>query len=227
VPAVRVRGMNLAIATVAAAVSIEELVLRWNWFSGGGLGKDVPPPELFGVDLGISAQGDAFPRAVFGIVCVAVLALCCVGVANLRRGTTGLWFLAVRSNERAAAAAGIDVRKVKLAAFGVSSFLAGIGGCLLAYQRQSLSASSFAVFESLALVALTYLSGIASVGGALLAGVFAREGILTAAMPDGSSEYQFALNGVILIVVAIAYPNGITGAAGALFRRIRRPLSRR
>lgn len=221
VPAVRVRGMNLAIATVAAAVAIEELVLRWEWFTGGGLGKDVPPPEVFGVDLGIAATGSDFPRAVFGLFCVVVLALCCVAVANLRRGATGLWFLAVRSNERAAAAAGIDVRRVKLGAFGLASFLAGLGGCLLAYQRQALSASSFAVFESLALLAMTYLAGIAGIAGALLAGAFAKGGLLTVILGQGSSKYQYAINGVALIVVAILYPNGITGAAGALWHRLR------
>jgi branched-subunit amino acid ABC-type transport system permease component len=219
-PAVRVRGMNLAIATVAAAVAIEELVLRWEWFTGGGLGKEVPPPELFGADLGIAAEGDAFPRAVFGIVCVVVLALCCAAVANLRRGPTGLAFLAVRSNERAAAAAGVDVRGVKLAAFGISSFLAGMGGCLLAYQRQALSASSFAVFESLALLALTYLAGIASIAGALVAGAFAKGGLVTVAMGQESSQYQFAVQGVALVLVAILYPNGITGAASSLARRL-------
>lgn len=222
IPAVRVRGMNLAIATVAAAVAIEELVLRWEWFTGGGLGKDVPPPELFGVDLGISATGAAFPRAMFGVVCVSVLALCCVAVANLRRGAPGLWFLAVRSNERAAAAAGVDVRHVKVVAFGISSFLAGMGGCLLAYQRQALSASSFAVFESLALLAMTYLAGIGSIAGALVAGLLAKGGLVTALADQESSQYTFAINGVALIVVAILYPNGITGAASALWGRLRR-----
>ncbi len=221
-PAVRVRGMNLAIATVAAAVAIEEVVLRWEWFSGGGLGRKVPAPELAGIDLGIAATGADFPRSVFGLVCVATLAVCAVAVANLRRGSTGLWFLAVRSNERAAAAAGIDVRRVKLGAFALSSFLAGMGGCLLAYQRQALSASSFAIFESLSLLAMTYLAGIAGLAGALLAGAFAKGGILTVAMGDESSRYQFALNGVALVVVAILYPNGITGAAGSLWKRLRR-----
>jgi branched-chain amino acid transport system permease protein len=221
-PAVRVRGMNLAIATVAGAVAIEELVLGWGWFTGGGMGRRVAAPEFAGIDLGIAAPGAAYPRVAFGIVCVVVLALCCVAVANLRRGSTGLWFLAVRSNERAAAAAGIDVRAVKLAAFGLSSFLAGLGGCLVAYQRGNLSASSFAVFESLALLALTYLAGIAGVAGALLAGVFARDGILTLLMGQESSRYQFAINGFALIVVAVVYPNGITGAVRALGHRLRR-----
>ncbi len=175
------------------------------------------------MDLGIAASGADFPRPAFGILTVVVLALCAVAVANLRRGSTGIWFLAVRSNERAAAAAGIDVRRTKLAAFGVSSFLAGIGGCLLAYQRQALSVSSFAVFESLALLAMTYLAGIASVGGALLAGAFAKGGLLTMALGQESSRYQFALNGVALMVVAVLYPNGLTGAMYRLVERLRGP----
>jgi ABC-type branched-subunit amino acid transport system permease subunit len=216
--------MNLAIATVAAAVAIEEMVLGWDWFTGGGVGKEVPAPELFGVDLGIAATGNAFPRAVFGIVCVAVLAVACAAVANLRRGATGLAFLAVRSNERAAAAAGIDVRRVKLLAFGVSSFLAGLGGCLLAYQRQQLSASSFAVFESLALLAMTYLAGIASIAGALVAGAFAKGGLLTVALDQESSQYTYVVNAVALIAVAVLYPDGVTGAIGSLWQRARQRL---
>jgi hypothetical protein len=69
---------------------------------------------------------------------------------------------------------------------------------------------------------MTYLAGIASIGGALLAGVFAKGGLLTVAMGQGSSQYQFAVNGVALILVAVLYPDGITGAVGALVRRVRR-----
>ncbi len=123
IPAVRVRGMNLAIVTLAAAVAIEELVLRWGWFTGGLEGAEVPRPELAGVDLGIQASGADFPRPAFGVLCVVVLAASGAVVANLRRGTTGLHWLAVRSNERAAAAVGIDVRRAKLTAFAFSSLL--------------------------------------------------------------------------------------------------------
>jgi ABC-type branched-subunit amino acid transport system permease subunit len=223
IPAVRVRGMNLAIATLAAAVAIEELLLGWDWLTGGGVGTRVPPPELFGVDLGISAVGDGFPRAAFGILCVVGLALCAVAIANLRRSPTGLRFLAVRSNERAAAAAGVDVTRTKLFAFAVSAFMAGIGGTLLAYQRQALSADSFAVFESLALLAVTYLAGIAAIGGALIAGVLAQGGLLTVALDSDSSQYQFAINGIALIAVAILYPDGVTGALYRLGRRFTPP----
>lgn len=222
-PAVRVRGMNLAITTLAAAVAIEKLLLQWDWFTGGLGGRKVPPPEFGGHDLGPSAIGDAFPRATFGVLCVLVLVAGAVLVANLRRAPTGLRWLAVRSNERSAAAAGIDVVRVKLTAIAVSSALAGLGGCLFAYGHPSLSVDSFGIFNSLSLLALTYLGGIAAVGGAVLGGLLADGGIVTAATTgDGAaSQTQFALSGVMLIVVAIAYPDGVSGAIYRLRDRLR------
>jgi branched-chain amino acid transport system permease protein len=222
IPAVRVRGMNLAIATLAAAVAVEELVLQWNWFTGGLGGATVPRPRLFGIDLGIQATGDAFPRPAFGVLCIVVVMSAALVVARLRRGATGLRWLAVRGNERAAAAAGVDVRQVKLRAFALSSLLAGIGGTLLAYQYDTLSVNSFTVFQSLALLAITYLGGIASLGGVLVAGLLAQGGVLTAAMGGDSSQTQYAINGLLLIVVAAIYPEGISGAISTLVRTVTR-----
>ena len=99
-PAVRVRGLNLAIATLAAATAIEELVLKWSWLTGGEQGSTVTPPTLFGADLGISATGSANNRPAFGILCIVVLVLVVLLVANLRRSPTGLHWLGVRANER-------------------------------------------------------------------------------------------------------------------------------
>jgi ABC-type branched-subunit amino acid transport system permease subunit len=220
IPAVRVRGMNLAIATLAAAVAVEELVLKWDWFTGGLGGARVPRPQLFGIDLGIQAAGDAFPRPAFGIMCVIVSAIAAFAIARLRRGRTGLRWLAVRGNERAAAAAGVDVRQVKLRAFALSSLLAGVGGTLLAYEYTTLSVNSFSVFQSLALLAVTYLGGIASLGGVLVAGLLTQGGVITAATGGASSQTQFAINGLLLIVVAAVYPEGISGAVGALLKRL-------
>lgn len=221
VPAVRVRGMNLAIATLAAAVAIEELVLKWGWFTGGLGGAEVPQPELFGVDLGITATGADFPRRAFGLLCLAALALMCVAVANLRRGGTGLRWLAVRANERAAASTGVDVTRTKLGAFAASAFLAGLGGTFLAYQAQTVSVGSFAVFNSLALLAMTYLGGIASIAGALIAGLLASGGVVTELTGGSSSETQFAVNGLVLMVVAVVYPTGLSGALYRLADRTR------
>jgi ABC-type branched-subunit amino acid transport system permease subunit len=225
-PAVRVRGMNLAIATLAAAVAVEELLFKWSWFTGGLSGTGVPTPEIFGFDLGITDTGDAFPRPAFGIVCVVVTALAAVAVAHLRQSPTGRRWLAVRANEQAAAAAGVDVTKAKLSAFAFSSFLAGLGGTLLAYATpNALSVDSFGVFESLAILSLTYIGGIASVAGAFVAGVISQGGLLTAVTSRSGgdpSELQFALNGLVLIVVAVLFPDGVTGLFSRATTRVKR-----
>ena len=224
VPASRVRGINLAIATLAAATVIEELILKWSWLTGGLSGTSVPRPRLIGIDLGIGATGSAFPRPAFGVLCLVVLVLTVVAVANLRRGSTGLRWLAVRANERAASAAGTDVRRTKLEAFAISSFIAGLGGTLLAYQYETLSVSSFGVFGSLALLATTYLGGIASIAGALVAGGIADGGVLTAVIGSKSNGATYAINGLALMAVVVIYPDGliagIRAGAGAIRRRL-------
>jgi len=223
IPAVRVRGINLAIATLAAAVAIEELVFKWQWFTGGLVGSRVEAPTLFGWDLSANLAGE-FERWQFGLLVVVVTALLFIAVGNLRRGNTGVRWLAVRSNERAAAAAGINVAGTKLRAFAVSSFIAGLGGTLIAYRQPTLTPGDFLVIASLVALALAYLAGITSLAGAALAGAMFNAGLLTVALEhinEGSSEYQFTVNGLLLIVVAVVYPSGITGAMRQAYHRRR------
>lgn len=228
IPAVRVRGMSLAIATLGAATAIEKLLLHWRWFTAAG--TTPVDPRVGGLDLSIVAKGDAYPRVAFGVLCVAVVAVCGVAVANLRRGTTGLHWLAVRSNERAAASAGIDVNRAKLVAFALSALLAGLGGALLAYQRRTLSADYFGVFVSLAALAVTYLAGVASMSGAVVAGLLTPLGVITVLTSDDLtkvSPYAYVINGALLIGAAIALPSGITGAAATAVRTLRSRIDRR
>jgi branched-chain amino acid transport system permease protein len=216
-PAIRVRGMTLAIASLAAAVAIEELVFKWDWFTGGIAGSRVTPAQLFGIDLDINAPGDAFPREAFGLFVLAVLFLAMVLVVNLRRSATGRQWLAVRANERAAEAVGISAPRAKLSANGVASLLAGVGGVLTAYQSTIVSSSSFGALDSLVVVAIGYLAGIAAPAAALAAGVLTEGGLLTVAMDqvsDDASRYQFAVNGLVLIVAAIRFPAGLVGTIG-------------
>ena len=220
-PAVRVRGMTLAVATIAAAVAIEQLV--FNSPSLNGLSQ-VPRPRLFGIDLGFLARGDANFRPAFGVAALVVLALSTLVVANLRRSPTGLRWLAVRSNERAAAAAGVNVSSTKLSAFAVSSFFAGLGGALLAYELPALSPQQFLVVGALAVLALCYLGGIATLSGALIAGILASGGVLTrlqGGAPGSASSSQYAVSGVLLIVVAIFYPDGLSVAVRRGVARLR------
>ncbi len=221
-PATRVRGMSLGVATLAVAVAIEQLVLASTPFSGGVGGARVPRPTIFGWDVGISARGAGNFRPQFGAVCVVVVAACAGAVANARRNPTGLRWLAVRANERAAAAAGVDVARAKLGAFATSSALAGLAGVLTAFSVTTLSPTSFMVIGSLVAVALTYLAGIASVGGAVLAGLLAQGGFLTA-LTSGDSAGNgstLAWSGLALVVAAIAAPAGITGLVSRALARL-------
>lgn len=222
-PAIRVRGLTLAIASLAAAVAVEELVFEWQWFTGGLGGSAVPSPELGPLDLGIQAVGDAYPRRAFGLLTLAVLFGCLVIVVNIRRSRTGWQWLAVRANERAAEATGISARRVKLSATAVAAALAGVGGTLIAYQAQFVSKDSFGALEALIVVAIGYLAGIAAPIAALIAGVLAEGGLLTEVLDridDGASSYQFAVNGLLLIVAAVRFPAGIVGVTS---RRSRHP----
>jgi ABC-type branched-subunit amino acid transport system permease subunit len=214
--------MALAVATIGVAVAIEQLVFASPSLNGV---SDVPRPRVFGLDLGFLARGDDNFRAAFGILALIVLAVCALGVANLRTSLTGLRWLAVRGNERAAAAAGINVRATKLSAFAISSLLAGLAGALLAYELPALSPQQFLVVGALAVLALCFLGGIASITGALVAGVLASGGLLTqlqgGATGKGSS-FQFAVAGVVLIAVAIACPDGLIVTGRRALTRLRR-----
>ncbi len=230
-PATRVRGMSLAITTLALAVAIEQLVLGSPSFSGGPAGSSAPRPYLLGLDVGISARGADNFRPTFAIMVLVVLAGCGVGVANLRRNGTGLRWLAVRANERAAAAAGIDVARTKLGAFATSSFLAGLAGVLMAESTATLSPTSFMVIGALVVLALTYLGGVASIGGALVAGLMAQAGVVTTLSTELSGgdvgRYVFATSGIALILTAIFAPEGLTGLARDGIDRLRTDGARR
>jgi ABC-type branched-subunit amino acid transport system ATPase component/ABC-type branched-subunit amino acid transport system permease subunit len=218
IPALRVRGVNLAIVTLALAVACQEFLFKNPKYTGALLeGAPVPNPQLFGIDLGLETPGELY-RWQFGMLALVVLTLLALGAANVRRGVTGRRMLAVRSNERAAATAGINVAATKLIAFGASAFIAGMAGALLAYQRGNLNDTQFGVFFSLAYLAFAYLGGISSVSGALVGGSLVGGGIFFYTVRqvfgggDSFSDLELLIGGLGLIVAAVLNPEGIAGA---------------
>ena len=210
-PALRVRGVNLAVITLATAYLIDDVLTNWVSFGGTEAGLAVPPPTLFGLHLGISYHG-AYPRFIFGAVALAIVCLVGLTVARLRRAPAGRMMIAVRSNERAAAAAGIDVGRTKLFAFALSAWIAGLGGCLLAYQGQIVSPTSFSTFTSLGLLAIVMVAGIGRIAGAVIAGVMLSANGLMVTFLNwklGIGTYQLIVAGLALTVTAIANPHGI------------------
>ncbi len=211
-PALRTRGLTLGVVTLALAYAIEAV-----WFRNSDIvpssGARVTPPSMFGIDLGIGA-GQEFPRIEFGLVCLVTLVIVALGVAALRRSTLGSAMLAVRANERSAAAAGVNVVRVKVLSFALASFIAGLGGSLLAYRRGVVTFDSFTAIGGLSLLSTAYLAGITSVWGGLNAGILASGGITFIALDRWVElgEWFHVISGVLLIVTLITNPEGIAAA---------------
>ncbi|WP_375478999.1 ABC transporter permease [uncultured Jatrophihabitans sp.] len=210
-PALRVRGVNLAVVTLAAAAAMDALVFSNSSFSGGLGGRKAGSPSIFGLDLGI-AEGRAYPRVVFGVLLLVIVTFVGYCVARLRTSATGRMLVAVRSNERAAAAVGIRVAPAKLYVFALSSFIAGIGGALLAYEQGTVSSASFGVQTSLTLLAIAYVAGIGRIAGAVVAGLmFASDGLFVSFLDKTLhiGKYQMIVAGIALAITAIKNPDGV------------------
>lgn len=210
-PAARVRGLPLAVVTLALAVALEAL-----WFQNTDLvsssGKPISGPTLFGLNLRVGA-GAAFPRLAFCFMVLIVLAIVAIGVAKLRTSRLGSAMLAVRANERSAAAAGINVVRTKLAAFAIAAFIAGIGGSLLAYRQTNVSFDQFDAILGLGIFATAYLAGVTSVSGGILAGIMAFGGLIYYGLDQGLNlgGWYDAISGVGLVLTVILNPEGIVG----------------
>src|SRR5690606_1862589 len=122
-PALRLHGIYLAIATLAFAFIVEEIIARWESVTNGNDGLMLVAPTLFGMGLG---------EAGFYYLCVAVTALVLLAAVNITRSPTGRAFLAIRDSETAARSMGIDTARYKTAAFAISAGITGIAGVLYA-----------------------------------------------------------------------------------------------
>jgi branched-chain amino acid transport system permease protein len=210
-PTFRIRGMQLAIVTLAAALVIQNFVFSNPELSPVG-GNPVGQPHLFGLNLSIQRDHNIATLS-FGITTLVIAILLVALFIVLARGRTGRAWLAIRSNERAAAAAGVNVRAMKLAGFGVSAFIAGGAGALIGYSRGQLSVDSFTVGIGLLMLAVTYLGGITSLTGAMVAGAIAPLGIVYVLLNAhfNFGEYYDLVAGIGLVLTTVLNPVGISG----------------
>jgi branched-chain amino acid transport system permease protein len=220
VSALRVRGVSLAVVTLAGAVAIEQFGFNNSTWGAGSFGSPVAPPHLGGLDLGPRASfrglDGNIPSPVLGFLFVFVVVLLCLFVANLRRSHFGQRMLAVRSNERAAAAAGINVAQVKFVAFTLSSFIAGTAGWMYAYNFGSVTAARFGIVIGLSFVAFAYIGGITMVSGAVFGGLIVTEGLFSHLIESVfgiSGNWIILFGGVTLILNLIAFPEGVAGTS--------------
>ena len=210
-PALRIRGLSVAVVTLTLGVALEAVWFRNSEYVGTS-GKDVEGPTMFGFDLRAQV-GTNFPRVQFGLMVLVVLVAVAVGVASLRRSSLGSQMLAVRANERSAAGAGIDVVRVKLISFAIGSFIAGLGGSLIAYFQGNVTFDAFTTFVGLGVFATAYIGGITSVSGGLVAGLLAAGGLnaKTADLLPDLGKWYAVISGIGLILTIVLNPEGIVG----------------
>jgi ABC-type branched-subunit amino acid transport system ATPase component/branched-subunit amino acid ABC-type transport system permease component len=232
IPALRVRGLMLGVVTLTFAAGVEAIWFNNNSIDGGAGGLSIPTPRLFGMDLGIGSGKD-FPRPAFGIMCLVVLVLVALGVSFLRTSRLGSAMLAVRADERSAAASGINVVKVKLIGFAIAAFIAGLGGSLVAYQLGNVTFQDFDAFVGLVLFSVVVVAGITSVSGGILAGVITAGGILVAVVSSafgsgGVDNWYGIVAGIGVVLTVIFNPDGLVGPTHLFLeqRRVRGVLAR-
>ncbi|KKD06678.1 branched-chain amino acid ABC transporter permease/ATP-binding protein [Streptomyces sp. WM6386] len=205
-PALRTRGVNLAVATLGLALAVERLVLGNKDYTGGFAGTVVKPPALFGFSLDSTAHPERY-----AFLCLTLFAVAALLVANLRRGRAGRRLLATRANERAAASLGIGTVGAKLYAFALAGAIAAAAGVLLAFRYPNVGFTGYSVFDSMNIVVLTFLGGVGYIGGALLAGGLAVGGALTELVMNliDLNKYATLATSVALILIVINDPNGM------------------
>jgi len=208
VPALRTRGVNLAVVTLGLGFLVSEVVFANPNYLGNPLdgGTRIGLVKLFGLKV------DAFnhPRAwaTVSLVCFVLLALL---VANLRRSRTGRRLIAVRTNERAAASLGISVFGVKLYAFAVASGLAAVAGILVGFKGQVITYTDFNLFASINSLGYAVIGGLGFVLGAVFGapntiGGFGTRIIEGIGLTNG---WDLIIGSVILFVILIVNQNGI------------------
>jgi branched-chain amino acid transport system permease protein len=233
-PALRIRGIQLAIVTLATAVAIDSMLFtNSNILSYSQGNNSVPPPSFAGLGFGINQRflitRDGLPNPGFGLFVLVVAILGCALVVRLRSSSMGRLFLGVRSNEAACSAAGNNALLVKSVGFAISGFLAGLAGALSAYRFQGATAQSFMAFQSLSVFAAAYLGGIATVGGAIVGGFLVTGGLSTQVVKDvfNSPSIETLLAGIGLVLTAVLNPNGIVGGVAGQVRFVRSRFGRR
>ena len=215
-PAVRTRGINLAIVTLGLGTTIELMLFRNRNYTGGVQGTQVGNPDLFGYDIG----SIKYPER-YGIFVLAMAMLAVWVVSNVRRGRSGRRLIAVRTNERAAAALGIDVMKAKLFAFAFAAALAALGGILLAFRLSSISYQSFNAFTSIIYAGLTLVGGVGHLLGAFVGATMATAGFnqeILESTWDGVGRWIQLISGIAILLTVLGYQDGVAAEWVKMFR---------
>ncbi|MBM3517671.1 MAG: branched-chain amino acid ABC transporter permease [Alphaproteobacteria bacterium] len=210
-PALRLSGIYLTVATLALAFIAEEVLARWEPVTGGNSGLVVTAPTMLGWELGDE-------RALY-YMALALFSLALIGSANLVRSPLGRALIAVRDSEVAASALGVDLARTKLTVFAFSAGLTGVAGALYAHKIAFISPEQFTITASIELLLIAFIGGPGALAGALLGAGFliGVPQIVALARPllppaiATQNSIEAAVFGIALILFIRFEPRGLHG----------------
>ena len=200
-PCLRLSGLYLAMATLGFTLIVQELLLQLAVITHGSEGMKVAPASFLGLTF------DTDYRKYY--LLLAVTTAMVLFARNLVAGRTGRAFLAIRDNERAAAAMGVNLAQYKTIAFAISALYTGLAGALSAFIVGFLDPQEFSFFLSIQFITIIILGGLASLLGSVLGAVFL---IVLPELLAGLDVWQALVYGLIMVVTIIFMPFGLSGA---------------
>ena len=219
-PALRRRGLTLAVLTLAFGLMVSSYLLNptffgefsdRNWLPGRRVER---APILGGIDVTSETR--------FFFLTLVALGIALLMVRGLRRSRTGRALIAIRENERAAESVGVHSRRTTLAAFGFSGFLAAFAGALFVHHQSGIAATAFLPEQSLQVFSMVVIGGLGSVPGAILGAVYVR-----GAQWYFPLQWQFLATGAGLLLVLLVLPGGLGGALADLRDTLLRQVAKR
>jgi len=210
-PALRLKGIYLAIATMAFGFIAEEVLARWESVTGGNTGKQLKQIDIFGLVIDNDTK--------FYYLALAIVVLVFLGMINVMRSPTGRAFVAIRDSEVSAQSMGIHLAKYKTISFVFSAALTGIAGALYAHKLQFISPEQFNLLVSIEMTTVVFIGGLGSFHGAVFGAIFVialpqlivfLKDVLPAAIGQ-QTGLQPTIFGLILIGFLLFEPLGIYG----------------
>jgi branched-chain amino acid transport system permease protein len=201
VPALRLKNIYLAIATLGFGVVLQKIIFEWRGLTGGGGGLALTPPSIAGVELG--ATGLYY-------LTLALMTIGLFGAWNVSRGRTGRALLVIKDSEIAAGSLGIYAPHYKVIAFAISAFYAAIAGGLFAYLVRYINPESFSVGLSISFLSMVVIGGLGTIGGSIIGAAFY---VIVPELLRGIKDAPGLVFGLLLVAVMVFMPQGLWGMA--------------
>jgi branched-chain amino acid transport system permease protein len=210
-PALRVKGIYLGMATLSFGFIVEEVLARWESVTGGNAGKHIKAPDIFGWTLDTGNE--------FYFLCLVITIIATMAILNVLRAPTGRAFVAIRDSEISAQSMGIQLSYYKTLSFAISAALAGVAGALYAHKLQFISPDQFNILQSIDLLLMIVIGGLGSVHGAFLGAIFLitmpqviamSKDYLPAAIGQAPG-LQGLVYGLVLVAFVLFEPMGLYG----------------